>query len=639
MTKEKSYESVSFNQVQIRDEFWAPKLKVNREVTIPIEFDQCKVTGRIDAFRQDWATGDEPVPHIFWDSDVAKWIEAASYSLSDHQDPLLDAQLDEVIALIASAQQEDGYLNTHFTSVEPEKRWTNLRDDHELYCAGHMIEAAVAHFQSTGKRELLNVLCKYADHIHDVFGPRADQIQGYCGHEEIELALVRLYRATGNEKYLKLSSYFVEERGKQPHFFDKEAIARGENPAVFNRSYEYYQAHDPVREQDKVVGHAVRAMYLYAAMADLSAELKDESLYEACLTLWNHVCTKQMYITGGIGSSADNEGFTHDYDLPNDTAYCETCASIGLIFWNHSMLQKECSSRYSDVIERVLYNGALSGISLDGTHFFYGNPLAAYKNKIPHGNEGNSSDYYRRSGWFSCACCPPNLARLMASLGGYVYSLNQDELAVHLYIQGNSKLIVNNQELRIVQETKYPWHGDISLHLDMENTVEFMLKLRIPSWCGKYEVSINGSRSVDALLENGYLNIHRLWNPGDVIQLKLYMPVERVYAHPEIKQNTGLVALQRGPVVYCLEQVDHEVPITRIVLPREAEITVQYVPDLLNGVTVLNGTALFSEIRGWEGMLYRTEQPEYTACAFTAIPYYTWANREPGEMKVWIMEK
>jgi uncharacterized protein len=640
MSKSSRYNPISFNQVTIKDEFWAPKIKVNREVTIPIEYKQCKDTGRIAAYKQDWKPGIEPVPHIFWDSDVAKWIEAASYSLSDHPDSALDMLLDEVIAAIASAQQEDGYLNTHFTAVEPEKRWTNLRDDHELYCAGHMMEAAVAHFQATGKRSLLDVLCKYADYIDHVFGTGPNQKRGYCGHEEIELALIKLYRATGEDRYLKLSSYFVEERGQQPYYFDQEAVARGESPEKFHfGGYAYNQAHKPVREQDKVVGHSVRAMYLYTAMAELSAELNDESLFAACEKLWSHLCTKHMYITGGIGASAANEGFTTDYDLPNETAYCETCASIGLVYWNHRMLQKKCDSRFSDVIEKVLYNGALSGISQDGTRFFYGNPLAAYEGLIPHGNDGNSPDYYRRSGWFGCACCPPNLARLMASLGEYLYSLKEDELAVHLYVQGAAKLQIKGQSLKINLETKYPWDGDMRLRLDMKDVIRFSLKLRIPGWCKKYEVFVNGAKLVGELeIETGYLVLNQLWNPGDEVQLKLYMPIERVYAHPEIKQNVGSVALQRGPIVYCLEQADHEAPIRRMVLPIAAQITADLKPDLLNGVVVLRGNMLVADSQGWEGTLYRTEKPTYSVCTFTAIPYYAWANREPGEMKVWITE-
>src|SRR5512136_2068131 len=423
----KSFTPLSFTQVSIEDEFWAPRLRTNRERTIPLEYEQCRSTGRLDAFRLNWKPGMEPVPHIFWDSDVAKWIEAASYTLAAHPDPRLQAQLDEIISLIASAQNSDGYLNTHFTVVEPGKRWTNLRDRHELYCAGHLIEAAVAHFQATGKRTLLDVLCRYADHIDQTFGPRPGQKRGYPGHEEIELALVKLYHVTGERRYLDLSLYFVDERGRQPHYYDLEAVARGDDPASYwAKTYAYMQAHVPVREQHQVVGHAVRAMYLYSALADLAGETGDRSLLETCEELWLHLCTRNLYITGGIGPSPANEGFTADYDLPNESAYAETCASIGLVFWNHRLLQLECAGRYADMMERALYNGVLSGVSLDGEKFFYENPLAS---------QGN----HHRQAWFDCACCPPNLARLLASLGQYVYAQNDTELAVHLYVQGSGR--------------------------------------------------------------------------------------------------------------------------------------------------------------------------------------------------------
>jgi DUF1680 family protein len=359
MTK---FSLLPLNNVTIDGGFWGPRLEINRQRTLPIEYKQCKDTGRIDAFRLDWKPGAGPAPHIFWDSDVAKWIEAASYALNSHPDAALEGVVDETIALIASAQQADGYLNTHFTVVEPGKRWTNLRDRHELYCAGHLIEAGVAHFQATGKRALLDVVCRYADHIAAVFGPGPAQKRGYPGHEEIELALVKLYRATGERRYLDLSLYFINERGSQPHYYDLEALERGEEPGKFRfKTYAYMQAHLPVREQRQVVGHAVRAMYLYAAMADLAAETGDESLLQACEVLWEDLCLRKMYLTGGIGPSTDNEGFTGAYDLPNETAYAETCASIGLVFWAQRMLQSGCESRYADVMEGALYNGVLIG--------------------------------------------------------------------------------------------------------------------------------------------------------------------------------------------------------------------------------------------------------------------------------------
>jgi DUF1680 family protein len=621
----RTYIPVSFTAVSIEDEFWAPRIRVNRERTIPAEYRQCEETGRINAFRLNWKPGQKPVPHIFWDSDVAKWVEAASYSLATHPDPALDAQLDEVIALIASAQQHDGYLNTHFTVVEPEKRWTNLRDWHELYCAGHLIEAAVAHFQATGKRTLLDVLSRYADHIETVFGAEPGKKRGYCGHEEIELALVKLCRATGEPRYLRLGQYFVDERGRQPHYFDIEARARGEDPKDYwAKTHAYTQSHLPVREQREVVGHAVRAMYLYSAMADLAGETDDDSLLKACEHLWNHLCTKRMYITGGIGPSSHNEGFTADYDLPDETAYAETCAAVGLVFWNHRLLQLDCDGRYADVMERALYNGVLSGVSLDGERFFYENPLASLGN-------------HHRQPWFDCACCPPNLARLLASLGQYIYAQSETDAVVHLYIQGSGRLKVGGQDVALRQETRYPWDGTVTIRLDTAQPATFGLKLRIPGWCRTAHLRVNGQAvDIAGKVERGYVRLERPWNPGDQVVLDLPMPVERIYAHPNVRQDMGYVALQRGPIVYCLEEVDQAVPVHRIVLPQTANLSSRFDPDLLEGVMVIKSTALASDVADWQGTLYRAQEPNLIPCTLTAIPYYAWDNRQSGQMSVWI---
>ena len=621
----KKFAPLPFTAVSIDDEFWAPRLRVNREHTIPTEYRQCRDTGRIDAFRLNWKPGSEPVPHIFWDSDVAKWIEAASYSLATHPDPELRALLDEVITLIASAQQPDGYLNTHFSVVEPEKRWTNLRDKHELYCAGHLIEAAVAHYQATGKRSLLEVLCRYADHIDRTFGPRPGQKRGYPGHEEIELALVKLFQATGERRYLELSKYFIDERGRQPHYYDLEAVARGDDPRNYRfKTYAYLQAHVPVREQTEVVGHAVRAMYLYSAMTDLARETDDQSLLAACERLWQNLCLQNMYITGGIGPEAANEGFTSNYDLPNETAYAETCAAIALVFWNQRLLQLACDSRYADVLERVLYNGVLSSVSLDGEKFFYENPLA-------------SQGGHHRQAWFDCACCPPNLARLFASLGQYIYAQNDHEMVVHLYIQGSASFQIAGQNVRLRQQTRYPWEGSVLLHLDMEQPTSFGLRLRIPGWCHSAKLSVNGEPIEPASrMECGYVKLERLWHPSDRVQLDLDMPVEQVYAHPDVRQDSGQIALQRGPLVYCLEAADHSVPLQRILMPREATLSSHFEANMLGGVTVICGEGLAADTTGWENALYRKQGPDLKPCALTAIPYYAWDNRQPGQMRVWL---
>jgi DUF1680 family protein len=632
----RKYSAVPFTSVTIEDDFWAPKIEVNRQKTIPIEFEQLKNTGRIDAFRLQWKPGDLPVPHIFWNSDVVKWIEAASYSLATHPDPDLDAELDSVIGLIASAQQPDGYLNTFFTIVEPDKRWTNLRDCHELYSAGHLFEAAVAHFQATGKRTLLEVACRFADYIDGVFGTQEGKLPGYPGHEEIELALVKLYQVTDQERYLHLSQYFIDQRGQEPNFFEIERLRREGVPDPYAVYYSYggmkwdpsyCQAHKPVRRQNEVTGHAVRAMYLFSGMADVARETGDESLLKACETLWQDLCLRKMYITGGIGPSRHNEGFTMPYDLPNETAYAETCASVGLVLWNHRMLQIDAQSRYADVMERALYNGVLSGVSLDGERFFYENPLA-------------SLGKHHRQPWFDCACCPPNLARLLASLGGYIYSYNEAEAAVHLYIQGRGKMNIAGQTVEIQQQTRYPWDGKVTIRLGLGKPAEFALKLRHPGWCRKVKLSINGEQAGDAfVMERGYLKVQRVWNPRDQVSLELDMPVEYITAHPQVRQDVGKAALQRGPVVFCLEQVDHKPPVHQIMLKDKAQLAAQFESELLGGVVSISGEAQAVSQASWKDELYRSQRVETKPCTIRAVPYYAWDNRQPGAMQVWLPVK
>jgi uncharacterized protein len=626
-TVRRTYAPVPFTAVTIDDLFWTPRLAANRERTIPIEYDQCQTTGRIDAVRLEWEPG-KPVPHYFWDSDVAKWIEAAAYSLATNPDPALEALVDEVIALYAASQQPDGYVNTHYSTVEQQNRWTNLRDNHELYCAGHLIEAGVAHYQATGKRALLDVVCRYADYIGTVFGREEGQKRGYCGHEEIELALVKLYHATGEQRYRDLAAYFVDERGAQPHYFDVEAVARGDDPAKYHfKTHAYTQSHRPVREQREVVGHAVRAMYLYSAVADLAGELGDGSLLEACEHMWKHLTTRNLYITGGIGPSAANEGFTHDFDLPNEKAYAETCAAIGLVFWSHRLLQLACDGRYADVMERALYNGVISGVSLDGQRFFYENPLAS------------QGDHHRQA-WFDCACCPPNIARLLASLGEYIYGQGDNEIAVHLYVQGSAKIQLGGQEITLRQETRYPWDGTVQIELAPAVPTHFGLRLRIPGWCRRVQVAVNGEPiDIEGKLQRRYLVLERTWRAGDRVTLELDMPVERMYAHPDVRQDAGQVALQRGPIVYCFEQVDQAAQLPRLFLPAAAALTPTFQSDLLDGVVTLSGQGLAASADGWQDVLYRAQEPPLQPITVTAIPYYAWDNRAPGAMRVWLAQK
>jgi hypothetical protein len=626
-TKIQKLTPLPLHQVQINDAFWAPKLKTNREVTIPIIYQRCKETGRIDAWKLAWKSGMPNEPHVFWDSDVAKWMEAAAYSLATHPDAKRETLLDEMIDMIAKAQQPDGYLNTHFTVVQPEMRFKNLRDWHELYCAGHLMEAAVAHFYATGKKKFLDVVCRYADLIDSVFGTQPGQLRGYDGHEEIELALVKLYHATGERRYLQLAKYFVDERGRQPHYFDVEAKTRGEDPASYwAKTHEYTQSHIPVREQTVPVGHAVRGMYLYSAMADLAAEFNDHALLTACRSLWRHLVAKRLYITGGIGSSRANEGYTSDYDLPNETAYAETCAAIGLFLFTHRLLQIEPDGVYADVMERVLYNGTLSGVSLRGDRFFYENPIES---------RGN----HHRWEWHECSCCPPNIARLLASLGHYIYSHGADELYIHLYVGGNVVFDVGGKKAELSLQTDYPWGEKVRLQIDAAAPIAFTLALRVPGWCRAPEIKINGETVLaSAVLQNGYAKLRRAWQPGSTIELNLPMPVERVQAHPNVRANCGRAALQRGPLVYCLEEIDNGKNLNDLVLPREENLAVQFEKKLLGGVAVIIGRAKRRALDEWEGVLYRVDGSKSESISVKAIPYFAWDNRAPGEMLVWIQE-
>lgn len=629
-TVQRKLSPVPFTHVTLEDRFWAPRIKVNRERTLPHEYEQCKDTGRIDAFLLDWKPGREPEPHYFWDSDVAKWVEAASYSLAVHPDPGLGAQVDEVVGKIAGAQQPDGYLNVYFTVVEPERRWSNLATWHELYCAGHLIEAGVAHFEATGKRTLLDVVCRYADYIDSVFGPGK---RGGCpGHEEIELALVKLYRATGQRRYLDLSRFFIDQRGQKPSVFVREldALRRlpGEAGERFQKedrsSTEWCQDHLPVREQREVVGHAVRAMYVYSGMADVAAETGDRELWAACELLWDNLTQRRMYVTGGIGSTKQGEAFGADYYLPNESAYAETCAAIGLVFWSHRMLQFDGDGRYADVMERALYNGTISGVSLDGERFFYENPL-------------ESRGAHHRQEWFGCACCPPNIGRLLASLGGYAYSEGETDVYVHLFVEGSARLEVAGQRVTLRQQTRYPWDATVRITVEPERPGRFGLNLRIPGWCRDAALAVNG-RTVEVaeITRKGYARIDRTWKPGDQVEWVLPMPVERVRAHPAVRDDGGCVALMRGPIVYCLEQADNPVPLDRMVLPDDAPLEVRFDEGLLGGVSVIEGEALLVEDGEWDSALYRTTPAKTKPFGITAVAYYAWDHRKPGEMRVWI---
>jgi hypothetical protein len=622
---------VRFTDVTIEGDFWRERLDTVLARTIPSQYEKLRENGILESL----TLPDPPPPlrippgahglsmQVFWDSDVGKWIEAASYALSHRRDAAIEAKIDEITEWLAQAQRPDGYLNGWYNGRHPDKRWTNLRDCHELYCAGHLLEGAIAYAQATGRRRLLEILCRYVDHIAREFGPQPGQKHGYCGHQEIELALVKLYRHTRERKYLDLAAYFIDERGSSPHYFDLEARERGDDPRQYwFKNYEYSQSHKPVREQDKVVGHAVRAMYMYSAMADLAKELGDEALKRACEVLWRDVTTRRMYVTAGIGPSESNEGFTQDYDLPNASAYAETCASVALIFWAHRMLHLEGDGAYADVMETALYNGALSGLGRDGTHYFYENPLAS------DGSKG-------RWRWHACPCCPMNVARLVASVAGYFYSAADDAVAVHLYGGSTARMEVGGSNVRLVQSSDYPWNGKIRIAVEPAADLRFTLKLRIPGWSRGPSLRVNGTPHSLADVDKGYVAIDRTWRAGDIVELDVPMPAQRVHAHPLVEADVGRVCLRRGPLVYCVEQIDQPAtPIALLRLPREAELHVEAREDLFDGIATLVGEVEAANARAEP--LYADRPYGTQPATLTAIPYFLWNNRGGHAMQVWL---
>lgn len=570
--------------------------------------------------------------YVFQDSDVAKWLEAVAYQLSARPDAALEKLADDVIELIGAAQQPDGYLDTYFICTGLENRWTNLRDKHELYCAGHMLEAAVAYAQATGKPRFLEIMQKYVACIDATFGPEPEKLHGYPGHEEIELALCRLYELTGDERALRLAKYFIDERGKAPNYFEQEQKKLGQEYFPDGAyGFKYAQHHLPVREQTTMEGHSVRALYLAAGMAHTALLTRDETLLDACRTLFENVSKKRMYVTGGVGSTHVGEAFTFDYDLPNDTVYAETCASIALIFFCRNMLRMELDGRYGDVMERALYNTCLAGMSLDQKTFFYVNPLSVW----PEASRCDPNKEHVlpvRPKWFGCACCPPNLARLLSSLGQYCYAATDDAVMVHLYVQSAVELDVGGQNVKLSVETRYPEDGAVRI---VAGRGRYALKLRLPGWCREYRLSVNG-QPVEARPENGYLTVERDFD-GDEIRLDMAMPPRRVYANAHVRADVARVAVMRGPVVYCLEERDNGAELHLLSLPRESALREEFRPDLLEGTAVIcaEGRRLIPA----EGdALYGEVPPEVQAAPLTFIPYYKWANRGENEMDVWIRE-
>lgn len=627
ISKDYPVQPVPFTAVHIQDQFWAPRIEINRTVTIPFAFEQCEQTGRVDNFvhaaqaLHGELKGDVPMPGFpFDDTDVYKVIEGASYALSVHPDPKLDTYVDSLIAKIAAAQERDGYLYTTRT-INPkhphewsgENRWEKEEVlSHELYNLGHLYEAAVAHYQATGKRNLLDVATRSADLLVATFGPGKKSI--WPGHQITEMGLVKLYRVTGKEDYLNLAKFLLDQRGP-----GKDA---------------YNQAHLRVVDQTEGVGHAVRATYMYSGMADVAAMTGDRDYVHAIDTIWNNVVSKKLYITGGIGSKAAGEAFGKDYELPNMTAYNETCAAIGNGYWNYRLFLLHADAKYIDVMERTLYNGLISGVSLDGKGFFYPNPL-------------ESAGQHKRSPWFGCACCPGNITRFLASVPGYVYAVQGDTVFVNLYAANSAQVPLKGGAVELRQETRYPWDGAVRVTVTPTHAQEFAMKVRIPGWVRNeavpgdlyrfegsapaWQVKLNG-KPVQGEVEHGYVTVQRTWTAGDLIELDLPMPVRRVKANEAVAADRGRVAIQRGPLVYAAEWpefADHHV--RNLVLPDRAALKAEVAPSLLNGVVTVKGEAV---------ALRKTASGKVAEqkVAFTAIPYYAWANRGKGEMTVWLAD-
>ncbi len=641
--------SLSAADVKITDGFWRQQMDLMEDVVIPFQEDKLhdrdedstsEPSGAIRNFRI--AAGLEAGEYhgmVFQDSDVAKWLEAVAYSLMDRPDDQLQSRADEVIDLIGQAQHPDGYLNTYFTIKEPNKRWTNLRRDHELYCAGHMLEAAVAYYEATGRRKLLDIMIRMVDHIDQMFGPEEHKRKGYPGHEEIELALFRLYNITNDPKHFGLAKYFLDQRGQEPHYYEIEAAERGETQSDYvGVNHSYSQAHLPVRQQNTAEGHSVRAMYLFSAMADLAAH-DDAKMAAACRTLWDNVVNRRMYVTGGVGSIAHGEAFTVDYDLPSDLAYTETCAAIGLAFWARRMLNLELNGEYADVMERALYNGVISGISQDGRKFFYVNPLAVWPDAAEHRHDHRHVKT-ERQGWFGCACCPPNLARAVASIGHYMYASNDEQLAIHLYGSSKTQVEFAGTPVAVTQTTQYPWDGSITIAIDPTQAVQFQLLLRCPGWAQQVKLLVNGEeQELQTILQSGYLVLERTWAPGDQVQLMLGMEPHWIYADPQIRAASGRVALQRGPIVYCLEEVDNGSNLDALVVPAGVECSVQTDNQRFPMPIPIIQFNVLREQWPTDGSPYSSQAPQTVIEEATAVPYFLWNNRGRGELTVWLRQQ
>lgn len=631
---------VPFTKVIVNDNFWLPRINTNREITIPYSFGMCEATGRINNFI--YAAGIKPGKFCsvfpFDDSDVYKIIEGAAYSLHTYPDVKLEKYCDSIIKIIELTQEPDGYLMT-WRRIDPSspptswsggaERWSDISNGHELYNMGHLYEAAVAYYQATGKRQLLDIALKNANLVREVFGPgKRDSVPG---HEEIEIGLVKLYRITGESKYLEMAKLFIDRRGSKK--YDPTGKNLWETGA-------YWQNHLPVTEQREAIGHAVRAGYLYSAMADISA-LFDERVYKQALDhIWDNVISKKIYLTGGIGARGTGEAFGENYELPNAEAYAETCAAIANIFWNHRMFLLTGESKYMDILERTLYNGSISGVSLEGNSFFYDNVL--------------ESEGTQRNPWFSCSCCPSNITRFIPSVPGYIYATRKDTIFLNLFVGSKAAINIKNKELKIKQETQYPWNGHIIITVEPPKPLRFAMKIRIPGWAknnpvpsdlytyaGKNKSQIILKINDEIIPEENYLDyivLDRKWEKGDQIELNIEMPVKQVMANKNVRDDSSRIALERGPLVYCAESIDHDANILDLYISDSTQWSTEIMPELLRGITVIRGKAYFPlNTKAFSQTISLAGHSEvcYKEKDFMAIPYYAWAHRGKSEMAVW----
>lgn len=614
---------VPFTSVKVTDNFWGQRLQASREVTIPLAFSKCEETGRYENFVKAAHPSDtyKVEGFSFDDTDVYKTIEGASYSLQTYPDKKLQKYIDSVLVIVAGAQEPDGYLYTartmnpkHPHNWAGKERWVAVENlSHEFYNLGHMIEGAVAHYQATGKRNFLDIAIKYADCVCREIGNGPQQKKYVPGHQIAEMALVKLYMVTGDKKYLDQAKFFLDTRG------------------YTSRKDAYSQAHKPVVEQDEAVGHAVRAVYMYSGMADVAAITGDSSYIKAIDKIWDNIVSKKIYITGGIGAHHAGEAFGNNYELPNLSAYCETCAAIGNVYMNYRLFLLHGDAKYFDVLERTLYNGLISGVSLDGGSFFYPNPLS-------------SNGKYSRKPWFGCACCPSNVSRFIPSLPGYVYAVKNDQVYVNLYLSNKAELKVDKKKILLEQETGYPWNGDIRLKITQGNQ-DFTMKLRIPGWVRgnvlpgdlysytdnqkpAYQVSVNG-QTVESDVNDGYLSIARKWKKGDVVEVHFDMIPRIVKANPKVEADHGRVAVERGPIVYCAEWPDNRFNVHSILLNQHPQFKVTDKPELLYGIRQITTDA--------QALSYDKAGKLVTKdVELTLIPYYAWAHRGEGDMEVWL---